>query len=411
MDTILFILTITFLASCLFRVFRKTTPDLHLIFAIVLVVKVIAAIGLGLIYSSYYEGGDTWNFYKAGLRFNDRNETLAEYFGELSEPINYSTTHDPGNAFFARLTSIVVKLSLGNYWITAAFFATVSFITLWTLMMRLIKSGIDKWPILIAFFGFPSVVLWSSGLLKDTLMLICLASVAIAIIPLFSSKQKFNTIELAAGLLGLFIILKVKYYLFAVCAGLLICICTFEIFKSWLQRLSVLIRSFLGFGFVALLIIALSQMHYNLKLERVLSVIVENYEAYNHLDQGKKVDFDTLEPTIASFIWHSPKALFTGIFRPLIWEGWNVVSIWVSIENTILLAFFIYSLRGWRSYSINSATIGALAYSMILATLFALSTPNLGTLSRYKVSFLPIFIFVIMYAIYNSRKTGRNIHG
>jgi hypothetical protein len=38
-----------------------------------------------------------------------------------------------------------------------------------------------------------------------------------------------------------------------------------------------------------------------------------------------------------------------------------------------------------------------LIYCFVLCILLAISTPNFGTLSRYRIGFLPFFVFVLTY--------------
>ena len=72
----------------------------------------------------------------------------------------------------------------------------------------------------------------------------------------------------------------------------------------------------------------------------------------------------------------------------------------MSLENLFMLTLCVISLTGIKT--ILSApqkllSLSVIVYSVLLCILLALSTPNLGSLSRYKVGFLPFLVFLVSY--------------
>jgi hypothetical protein len=107
-----------------------------------------------------------------------------------------------------------------------------------------------------------------------------------------------------------------------------------------------------------------------------------------------------LSATIKSVIINLPWALVSGIFRPFIGEGQGMLGLAASIENLFVLILFISFLWRFKIHShrpISILVLAGISYCVVLCIFLALSTPNLGTLSRYRVGFLPFLIFMIAY--------------
>ena len=97
---------------------------------------------------------------------------------------------------------------------------------------------------------------------------------------------------------------------------------------------------------------------------------------------------------------NSPWALFSGLFRPVIFEANSFFQFVIGVENLILLGLSIFNLkylsRLWHS-SERLLIFGVIMYIGLLVIFLTLSTPNFGTLSRYRVGFLPFMIFLLLY--------------
>jgi hypothetical protein len=89
--------------------------------------------------------------------------------------------------------------------------------------------------------------------------------------------------------------------------------------------------------------------------------------------------------------------LFSGLLRPFIWEASGMTALLASLENLIIMILLISSISEIGRGTHRLLLFSALMYVMLLCVFLALSTPNLGTLSRYRVGFLPFLIFVISY--------------
>jgi hypothetical protein len=109
------------------------------------------------------------------------------------------------------------------------------------------------------------------------------------------------------------------------------------------------------------------------------------------------IHYQNLEPTVTSLLVNAPWALFSGLFRPFPWEAKTVFQLLVSVENGLLLILLIVSVKSIaRCKTIDCLIIwSAAVYIVLLCTFLALSAPNFGTLSRYRVCFLPFLFFLV----------------
>ena len=92
-------------------------------------------------------------------------------------------------------------------------------------------------------------------------------------------------------------------------------------------------------------------------------------------------------------------AIFSGLYRPFFTEATTVLQFLSAAENFLLLIMTATALmriknivKGKHRLLIFSLII----YIIVLCIFLALSTPNFGTLSRYRVGFLPFFVFLLI---------------
>jgi hypothetical protein len=106
-----------------------------------------------------------------------------------------------------------------------------------------------------------------------------------------------------------------------------------------------------------------------------------------------------MEPTPSGIIKNIPLAIFSGLYRPFFTEASTVLQFLSATENFLLLILTATALMRIKSV-VNSKhrllIFSLMIYIMVLCIFLALSTPNFGTLSRYRVGFLPFFVFLLV---------------
>jgi hypothetical protein len=137
----------------------------------------------------------------------------------------------------------------------------------------------------------------------------------------------------------------------------------------------------------------------------LLSGLVGNHDAHLRANiADPALVYAALQPTLGSVLAHAPKALGVGLFRPFPWEADGPLQAWVGLENGLLLV--AAGLAGLSRRRGRTRTgphlvllLATLHYIVILAVLLSLAAPNYGEISRYKVAFLPFFIYVVLAAL------------
>jgi hypothetical protein len=87
------------------------------------------------------------------------------------------------------------------------------------------------------------------------------------------------------------------------------------------------------------------------------------------------------------------------LFRPFLWESGNLFQFCVALENVILLVLFMVSLRQLPHLMKSPdrlLIVSLIVYSVFLCVFITLSTPNFGTLARYRVGYIPFFALLVM---------------
>jgi hypothetical protein len=381
---------------------KKYAPELGKFYWIVFFIKCMAAVSLGLVYRYYYSTGDTWTYFEQAVQLSDLAHTdFNKYLQALFTNQDTSTVthilyfHD--RAFlFVKVVSIFSLITSGNYWLCATYFAVISFFSCWVLYQRAKEwlIGSSK-AVALAVFFFPSILFWSSGLLKETLALAALYFLTSVFIK-FAFSSKVSWAEWLLVLVSLFIGWSLKYYWMAIFLGVLLPSVVI-IAINRVQKLTVVQWRAGWVVLFACTIILATFSHPNFYFERILSVLVASHDqSLLSSPSQSTIHYFNLQPTWSSLVLNSPWAFFSGAFRPLPWEAYNLASFVGSIENMVIVILTISFLISFRKTP-TEFLVPIVVYAITLCVFLAISTPSLGTLSRYRVGFLPFFVFALAY--------------
>jgi len=367
-----------------------------------LVLKLISGVGVGLLYTYYYSGGDTWNYFNQAKLFAEVGFSSFSNFLDLFFRSNYTLiegfvyVNQPRAALMVKLVAIINLLSNCNYWISSLYFSFFSFIGIYK-FATWVAAKFEFGKVAALFlFVWPSFVFWSSGVLKEALAV----GLIFWIIPTFFEVQQTKSVKkIVTVLLGLCFLFLIKYY-FAVVLIVTLLLYSVSLViklekKSPLQQiLTWFLMGIIGFGLGGLL-------HPNLRLENIVGVIIENSAAFSSISSPQSlIAFAEAEQDWVWVLINSPKALIAGLFFPIV-SGRSLMILLASIENCILIILMVRGMFLLKLSTIRKnlmLIIASMSYIAILAVFLSLSTPNLGTLSRYKVSFMPIVLVLVFLA-------------
>jgi hypothetical protein len=401
MSVIVFLLNFALLLGIAWWVWFKDNSAIRKFYWPALLIKLLEGIAVGIIYSTYYPNSDTFYF------FNSAAQVSQQAHVDFTSYLNFLLSHSEGyflgearTVFFIKITSVIALLTANNYWVASLYFSLISFFSAWWLTTRIAQYFKEyERAAVIAFLLFPSCVFWSSGIVKESLAmagLFCIAAVFLRI----WVENKISVIGIVMATLSIWVVWNLKYYYIGLFVPILL--------TTWLTKRIISFLNIKSFGIEILVwagmlmtgLVAASLTHPNFFLSRVLEVIVSNNASFLAASSpGDVIQYYNLDASWFNMLMNAPWALFSGLFRPMIWEVDSIVQASASVENFILLILTIWaipSLKNLKNSPHRVLIISILAYSILLCVFLALSTPNFGTLIRYRVGFLPFFVLLIV---------------
>jgi len=403
--------------------FFKTTDIPYKFLALIFIVKIISGIGLLLLYKFYYDtnGSDIFNYYKDGKVIYNvlyTNPTdfiklitgIGNYSNELEtylrentnywfKAFNYNLLND--NRLTIRINAILHLISNHNIYVHSIFFSFFSFVGLTALYKVFKQYYSNKLILTIVVFFIPSVIIWSSAMLKESILMFSLGLFLLAFFNLLKNRKTLiNIVILVISALLMFML---KFYvLFALIPGLL-----FLIINKFYSKNPIITFSII-YGLIIMLFFNSPHIS-NYNLAEIMSF--KQHDFINMINSsenvGSKIDLPILQPNFFSFLSATPNALVNTFLRPSIFDIHSIIVLPAVIENIIFLILFIVSIIFFDKNNFKkniNFIIFSLSFTITLSILIGLTTPVLGAIVRYKVPFLPFFI-IILILVMNTRKS------
>ena len=253
-----------------------------------LIFKLLCGIGLGLLYQYYYAVGDTFGYYKDGIRLADLAQTDFSAYVEFLWKGNkkYAIWHElnfqrPRATFMSKIASVLCLLTSSNYWLVSLYLSFISFIASWYLVKQIIRIHASlTLPAVVAFLFLPTAVFWSSGLIKESIAMAALYFLAAIVVKLWlNDRVKVYTWIVVP--LALWILWNLKYYYLAVFLPIAATalVMKYMIVPRLKYRQWYILLIVWSIIFVVPLWLA-SKVHPNFYPERFMHVIVENYQQF-----------------------------------------------------------------------------------------------------------------------------------
>ncbi|MEO5980664.1 MAG: hypothetical protein ABIS36_18935 [Chryseolinea sp.] len=387
-------------------IWMKSNPLIRKFFWPAWFLKLMSGVGIGLLYTYYYPASDTITYHDdAEIMADFARRNFAGYLDFLwhgdgtSEIWPQISSIQPRALFIVKIVSVVSLMTEDNYWVSSMYFSLLSLWGVWKLCEEIMHDlPAIRFQLVASFLFLPSFVFWSSGLIKESIAVAALFYLCALVIKawFYRRLELWEWIILPFALLTLW---NLKYYYLAMFAPIVFAMLSSRYLFQKYKRVSFGVRCCVWSSLLIAPLIIMAMSHPNLHPKVFLEVIVANYEDFVDSSQPEGVIFyKSLEPTISSVVVNSPKALFSGFFRPLPWEAHTIVQVLDAIENTIILIITLFALTRIKllAGSPYRLLIGsALLYCLILCLFLAMSTPNFGSLARYRVGFMPFYVLVI----------------
>ena len=387
-----------------------------------------------LVYTFYYGGGDTINYFlatkaTANLLITDLNKGVAVIFNTDSvynswESFTYYGTgkppkylwKDPKTFSVARYTVPMYFLGLKSFLITSIFTACFSYIGIWKfyrLYNTLFPGNSKVFAYLILFL--PTLVFWGGGIMKDSYVLgaTCWISYNFYMILI---KRKKILINFLFFLMNLLLIINIKsYIIISLIPGML-----FWLNSQYLKNINNYTLKLILFPILLLLILTVGFYSFS-NLSSLMGVYGDVDTAIQQAqviqddllreDQYGENNYDIgqIDGSIGGLISVAPVAIFTALFRPLFWEVGSPTMVLSVIENTIMIIFTIVILLRTSPIKLLRILLNEpfLLYCFIFSILFAfgvgIAGTNFGALVRYKTPLVPFFFSMIYLVFKQSR--------
>lgn len=400
--------------------------------------KLLGGLGVCVIYTFYYGGGDTVNYYHSDLAMLNLMVKSPSAFisileGDLS-PENYSLFdadtgipnyyYDKHTFIVIRITSLICLMGFKSYLITTFLLAWFCYSGIW----RLFTLFCEEFPALtnqiaVAIFYIPSVVFWGSGLLKDTITLSAICWFSYSFYKAFIKREKFivNSIYLVIAMY--FIVAIKSYILYSLLPGAFLWFAYANLGNINNKMVRYIVAPFLFLGGSVSIFLLLQQLGKEMgkfSVDEILQrAVITQQDLIKDYNGGNTFDVGKFDATIPSMLSKAPIAIISGLFRPFIWESQNIVMLFSAIENSVLIVFTIIILLKLRIVYFftflrkNPILIYIFSFSICFAFSVGLSTPNFGSLVRYRIPSLPFFVLslILLRYYYNQQldeKSGKS---
>lgn len=395
------------LLSIAYLLWKREDAFLQKVYWPALFFKLLCGIALGLLYRYYYTVGDTYGYFHDGARLAKLAHSDFSLYVEFlwKGTKKYAIWHElnfqrPRATFMSKIASVLCLLTANNYWMVSLYLSFVSFIACWYLVKQIIRIHASLvLPAVVALLFLPSAVFWSSGLIKESIAMAALYFLTAIFLKIWLRERvKVYTWMLIP--LALWILWGLKYYYLAVFLPVITTalVMKYLVMPRMKYRQWYILLVVWSIVFIVPLWVA-SKVHPNFYPERFMNVIVENYRQFTYVSSpGDFIIYPSLKSEVGSIISYSPKALLSGLFRPFVWEARTGFQLLVAIENLILIALFVTSLARLKEIFVSKQRLlflSAAVYVILLCIFLALSTPNYGTLSRYKTGFVSFFFLLV----------------
>ena len=317
------------------------------------------------------------------------------------------------NTFFlAKLLAVLNLGSGGVSWLNGLYLALAAFVGGWAAARSLARAW-PAWPAaagLGAFLGWPSVVWFGSGVNKETALLATGAGVLALFVTLVygrgTSAEKiggWRRLALLAALVVLAVLhFKLRYFLAAPLLALLAGVAGLRALHKaglgwprWAQALLLLGWLWAG-AWLA------SEVSVAFRLNKFTNQLTLIYARHLRASANRPhFEYPDLRPTPESILRHAPLAACNALARPWLGETEGrplYVAGALETSGLVLLLIFALASAGHRDrWPLPFAFGLALGlHCLIFAVLLGLSTPNLGSLARYRAALLPPLLLLLL---------------
>jgi len=93
-----------------------------------------------------------------------------------------------------------------------------------------------------------------------------------------------------------------------------------------------------------------------------------------------------------------PKAMVYAFFSPFPWQIHNLTSLLAASENYVFVVLLMCVIYRWvtKKITFSNAELFGLFIILLLGALLIMASPNIGSFSRYRIFYFPIYAYIIL---------------
>ncbi len=234
------------------------------------------------------------------------------------------------------------------------------------------------------FLFYPSLILYTSLSLRDTLVLLFMSLGLYYVVNGRIVKASLFT-------LPLYLIKMQNFYIQAIFISIYYFM---NVYKQGISKRN----SLFIFGAIYGLLILVFPIAIPIINENRTSMFVE--------DGGKVADV-VLIGGLGDFLREGLTSGLYFLVKPLPWETENTLQLVQSVENVFVLCFIVYVINQCAKYDLNRALFWVL-YLFTSCSIYGLVVFNYGSAARYRFPFVVIFITFILFDTYRNKYSKRD---
>lgn len=382
------------------------------------ILKLLAGIALGLVYTYYYTDrltADVYKYFDDGrtiysafhhdpldyLRLvtgiDSDAPSLRPYLDDTQhwfKPYDHSMYND--NRTIIRFNALLMLVSGGYFMVHTAVMAFLSFIGTFAIFRFFAGRRVAPVSVTAAMiFLLPSYLFWTSGLLKEGLLMFGLGIFVLASDRIVT--QGFTVRHTLMALLCVALLSITKYYVLAcILPGIAV-----MALSRWQPRRTMLWTVAVHAAMIALLY---ANSIFPVGANIIESLICKRNDfvsfAASLPEVGGLVPMDKLPDGFGSFVAAVPEALYNAFVLPLPWTDISALSMLPLAENLLLITLLLFAIiRPRRRQTDTAVLVLCLSFTLLLYILSGITTPVIGALVRYKTPAMPFLFTALAGAI------------
>lgn len=415
------------------KVIADLTKQEKQIWKSIIVLKLTCAIVFGLIHYTRYKFSDTLLYHDFSIYFNKMPVPLMEKWKELF--FNYGLqlqkylidegypmlfreafVRRPQN-FLVAFNSVLNVLFFNSFFAKTLVYSAIGYCGLLLMYRFAIKKYelYDRRWWIVVFFVFPSLLFWSSGILKEAPTLLGMGLSIYYFEEVFMNKNPTikNILYVIIGLLLCFIMKPFIFILLLIAFPIyyfLHIIYSWPLTKQNVLKLVPILILLIG----GLYIVLASGILGSYQLGTVLKAankLYQNISVHGNTKAGSAYELPFIPDTPEKVAQIIPYTLNLSLFRPYFTESNSLLTKIAAVESSLLLlvsligAYFVIFKQRWKRILSDPFLLATLIICIIYFFFIAISSANFGTLTRYKILLIPCYLMALFITIAKERKT------